>query len=99
MTLTRTLLAAGVAVLIPLAGSCSVPTSDRQGPNGAQPDAYQDMTHVVVYRAPDQVPNIAVGCIGAYGFMTTLKNSSDSGSGSAAPSLVRFPEYDRTCGT
>jgi hypothetical protein len=92
----RTLLVAA-ALLIPLAGECSEPTGDRQGPAGAQPDGYQDMTHVVIYRAPDQVPNIAVGCVGPRGFMTTLKNTTSGGSGAAAPALVRFAEYDKTC--
>lgn len=91
----RTIIAA--LLLVPLAPSCSTPVADRQGPAGTQPDGYQDMTHVVVYRAPDQVPNIVVGCVGAHGFMATLKNSSSSGSGAAAPSIVRFPEYDKVC--
>lgn len=93
----RTLLAAGLLILIPLAQSCAEPTADRQGPNGAQPDGYQDMTHVVIYRAPDQVPNVATFCLGGKGFVSTLKNSASSGSGSAAPSLLRFPDYDRVC--
>jgi hypothetical protein len=91
----RFLLAVVVLALIPLASECSEPTADRQGPNGAQPDGYQDMSHVIVYRAPDQVPNIAIGCVGAYGFMTTLKNTSSSTSPSV--SLTRFPEYDKVC--
>jgi hypothetical protein len=98
--IVRVGLAAATALLIPLAVACAGnPVADRQGPAGTQPDGFQDMTHVIVYRAPDQVPNIAVGCLGPYGFMTTLKNTSggSSGSGSAAPSLARFPEYDKTC--
>lgn len=94
------LAAVGAALLMPLAtGDCtSTPTADRQGPAGTQPDGYQDMTRVIVYRAPDTVPNIAVGCVGAHGFMTTLKASgSESNSGASAPSLIRFPEYDKTC--
>jgi len=93
------LAAVGAALLMPLATEgCPSTTQDRQGPAGTQPDGYQDMTRVVVYRAPDTVPNIAVGCIGAYGFMTTLKASGgDTNSGGSAPSLVRFPEYDKTC--
>jgi hypothetical protein len=93
----RMLVAVAVTLLMPLAGECSTPTADRQGPAGAQPDGYQDMTHVIVYRAPDQVPNIAIGCIGRYGFMTTLKNTSSSTSPSV--SLVRFADYDKTCQT
>jgi hypothetical protein len=93
----RALLTLILMALIPLAGECGAqPTADRQGPAGAQPDGYQDMTHVIVYRAPDTVPNVAVGCIGAYGFMTTLKANS-GGDGSGSPSLTRFPEYDKTC--
>lgn len=92
----RAMIALAVLALMPLAGECSgTPTADRQGPAGAQPDGYQDMTHVIVYRAPDQVPNIAIGCVGAYGFMTTLKNTESSTSPSV--SLVRFPEYDKVC--
>jgi hypothetical protein len=92
---TRLALLMVSALLIPLS-TCASPTNDRVGSNGTQPDGYQDMTHVIVYRAPDQVPNIAVGCIGGYGFMTTLKANS-GGAGSGAPSLVRLPEYDRNC--
>jgi hypothetical protein len=92
------LAAVGAALLMPLATDACGTTADRQGPAGTQPDGYQDMTKVVVYRAPDTVPNIAVGCIGGYGFMTTLKASgSDTNSGGSAPSLLRFPEYDKTC--
>lgn len=87
-----------LVALIPLAGECDPqPTADRQGPNGAQADGYQDMTHVIVYRAPDKVPNIALGCVGTFGFMATLKNTDSSTSPSVA--LVRFPEYDKTCAT
>lgn len=92
---TKLALLLATALLIPLAGECAPPTQDRQGPNGYQPDGYQDMTHVIVYRAPDQVPNVVIGCVGSYGFMATLKSSSDT----KAPSLVRFPEYDKTCAT
>lgn len=95
-----TLALLGLSILSPLAtdAACGSTTADRQGPAGTQPDGFQDMTKVIVYRAPDTVPNIAVGCIGPYGFMTTLKASGGStDSGGSAPSLVRFPEYDKTC--
>lgn len=92
-------LVAALALLFGLAAQCSTPVEDRSGPNGAQPDGYQDATHVTVYRNADQVPNIATFCIGAYGFASTLKDTSSGGSGSAAPSLVRFPELDKTCGS
>jgi hypothetical protein len=88
-----------IGVVLPLtaAGSCgAVPTADRQGPNGTQPDNYQDMQHVTVYRAPDTVPNVATFCIGQFGFITTLKAGSADGS-VTAPSMVRFTELDSRC--
>jgi hypothetical protein len=86
------------ALLLPVLNACFGATADRQGPNGTQPDSYQDATHVRVYRNADQVPNVATFCLGSYGWASTLKNTtSDSASGSAAPSLVRFPELDTTC--
>jgi|GEM_PF-4814944 hypothetical protein len=88
-----------IAVLVALAacsGMAQTPTADRQGPNGTRADGAQDMTHVVIYRAPDLVPNVAVGCLGAYGFMSTLKTGSTE-AGVSSPSLARFPEYDKVC--
>jgi len=90
--------AVAAALLIPLVSGCpGQPTEDRQGPAGTQPDNYQDAQHVTVYRNADTVPNVATFCLGAYGWASTLKNDSSSGSGAAAPSLVRFPELDKTC--
>lgn len=87
-----------LAVLIVLAacGMAQQPTADRQGPNGTRADGSQDMTHVIVYRAPDLVPNVATMCLGNYGFASTLKTGSADGS-NTAPSLTRFPEYDKVC--
>ena len=87
---------AAAALLFLTAASCAAPTNDRTGPNGAQPDGYQDAQHVVVYRNADTVPNVAVFCLGAYGWASTLKADS-GGAGSGSPSLVRFPEYDKVC--
>lgn len=90
-----------IAVLIGLAacsGMAQQPTADRQGPNGTRADGAADMTHVIVFRAPDQVPNVAALCLGPHGFVTTLKTTGSSGS-TTSPVLVRFPEYDKTCAT
>jgi hypothetical protein len=98
----RMLVVAVVTLLMPLAGECSTPTADRQGPAGTQPDGYQDAQHVTVYRNADTVPNVATFCLGRYGWASTLKasgSSSSDSSGGAAPSLVRFPELDKTCQT
>jgi hypothetical protein len=94
---TRLVLLAASALLIPLAGSCSSATEDRQGPAGTQPDGFQDAQHVTVYRNADTVPNVATFCLGRYGWASTLKSSDSSSGGGAAPSLVRFPELDKVC--
>jgi len=88
-----------IGVVLPLtaAGACGAsPTADRQGPNGTQPDNYQDMQHVTIYRGPDTVPNVATFCIGQFGFISTLKADTSEG-GVTSPAMIRFPEMDSRC--
>lgn len=75
--------------------SCGTATDDRTGPNGSQPDGFQDAQHVVVYRNADNVPNVAVFCLGAYGWASTL-SGTDAGENKSS-TLVRFESYDKTC--
>jgi hypothetical protein len=91
---TKLLLGLAALLLIPLQ-TCSTPTDDRQGPNGTQPDQYSDATHVTVYRNANNVPNVALFCLGPYGWASTL-SSGDSGANKAS-ALVRFESYDRVC--
>lgn len=98
MAMRRSLaaLAAATALLMPLANECTgQPTGDRQGPAGTQPDGYQDAQHVVVYRNADDVPNVAVFCLGPHGWASTLSGTDAAENKTAV--LVRYPEYDKTC--
>ena len=95
----RALLTLILVALIPLAGECDgspTPVTDRSGPNGAKADTYADAQHVTVYRNADLVPNVATFCVGAYGFISTIKAGTSSGD-VTAPSMLRFPELDKVC--
>jgi hypothetical protein len=96
LMLLAALAGAALALLAACGAMAQQPTADRQGPNGTRADGSQDMTHVIVYRAPDLVPNVATMCLGNYGFASTLKTGSTNG-GDTSPALVRFPEYDKVC--
>lgn len=89
------LVASCAALTMGAGSSCGTATDDRTGPNGAQPDAFQDAQHVVVYRNADNVPNVAVFCLGAFGWASTL-SGTDAGENKSS-TLVRFESYDKTC--
>ena len=73
------------------AESCDQPATDR---SDRQPDGYQDVTNVVIWKNADQVPNVATFCADKLAYAATL--SSD---GAKQPQLLRVPEHDAQCGT
>ena len=82
--------AAALAGLL-LAG-CSQQLGDRTGGAGRDPDRLSDVDYVEVYRNIDNFPNLAKVCVDGVAFAAT-----SSRDGQTSPSLVRVPEWDRTC--
>jgi hypothetical protein len=87
----------GLTILVTLVACAGITTGDRTSGSGTQADSYQDARHVTVYNNADNVPNVAVFCLGPYGWASTL-SGTDAGENKSAV-LVRFESYDKTCAT
>jgi hypothetical protein len=79
---------AAAAVLLLVGGCSAMASDDRQSGNGTKPDRYDDLSNVVIYRAPDEVPNLVLACAGPYAFALTLNGTAGRGQ------LQRQPDLD-----
>lgn len=93
------LIAAAIPVAVLLsASSCATATQDRSGGSGQDPDAFSEVTKVMVFTNANSVPNIALFCInpgdgsGPMAIMSTL-SGGDSGKDKAA-AITRMPDLD-----
>lgn len=89
--LSIALVAAGAVTLV-LAGCTPTANQDRTVGGGKLPDSLYDTQLVELYRNADNIPNVAYFCAGKFGWAATLSNDSTS-----APTLIRFPDYDKRC--
>jgi hypothetical protein len=87
----------GIALVLLLSACGSSATSDRpDSAGGKNPDTTAAATRVTVYLNADDVPNVALFCIGEMRFASTL-SGGDSGKDKSS-ALLRLPEQDGVCG-